>query len=58
LEQEKGNHLRQDEYEKLIKDLMAPKQTFEEEYKKSLQNEKQWRKQCEDLVEKLDAEVF
>lgn len=36
---------------------MVPKQTFEEEYKKSLQNEKQWRKQCEDLVEKLDAEV-
>lgn len=58
LEQEKTANQRQKEHESLVQRLMNPKVDSQTEMQKAIQSEQKWKAQCQELVEKLDAEVI
>jgi predicted nucleic acid-binding Zn-ribbon protein len=58
LEQEKTANQRQKEHESLVQRLMNPKEDSQTEMQKAIQSEQKWKAQCQELVEKLDAEVI
>ncbi|TPX45249.1 hypothetical protein SeMB42_g02048 [Synchytrium endobioticum] len=57
LESEKTAEKRQDEYQGLLKSLMAPKNEVETELAKARKGEGRWQRECQQLVVKLDMEL-
>ncbi len=54
---EKATDHRQQDYEALIKSLIAPKEDSIDELAEARQSELRWKQKCQDLIMKLDNEV-
>ncbi|TPX36733.1 hypothetical protein SmJEL517_g01163 [Synchytrium microbalum] len=57
LESEKTAEKRQEEYQSLLKSLMAPKHELETELARARKAEGRWQRECQQLVGKLDLEL-
>ncbi|KAJ1560204.1 oxidative DNA demethylase, partial [Cladochytrium tenue] len=57
VEAEKAGAKRQEEYQALLADMMNPRNELQKEVQKLRKSEAKWKRECQDLVVKLDLEL-